>query len=428
MGAASKVEPKELLARAERLVPRVPDLSSNAGSAPAARATGADDRAYQVAVLTRIATPVLEAASKGELHDKLPIHAWEKHRAAWTHYEAFARTLAGIAPWLALGTDDSPEGQQRASFIELARRSLVNATDPKSPDHMNFGRIPDQPLCDSAYLSYALLVAQKQLWDPLTDAQKSNVAAALHQSLAIRNGHKNNWILFPAMIETALWQLTGTADVRPIVAAVDTFQQWYLGDGVYGDGPQFRWDYYNSYAIQPMLLAVLRVAAAKRHPIARYLPVTMRRAQRYAQILERLISPEGTFPVMGRSSTYRFAAFFHLADMALHRNLPDALDPGAVRAGMMAVIRWMIEAPGTFDDQGWLTLGSVGAQPGLREDYNATGSLYMCQLGLVTLGLPPTDRFWTAPAAPWTQRRIWAGEDLPRDHALPADLGEGPPR
>ena len=33
--------------------------------------------------------------------------------------------------------------------------------------------------------------------------------------------------------------------------------EWYKGDGMYGDGPQFHWDYYNSYVIQPMLLNVL---------------------------------------------------------------------------------------------------------------------------------------------------------------------------
>lgn len=86
---------------------------------------------------------------------------------------------------------------------------------------------------------------------------------------------------------------------------------------------------------------------------------------------------------------------------------------------MGLAVRRMVEAPGTFDEEGWLRLGAVGAQPGLRERYNATGSLYVCLTGLVHLGLPADDPFWTAPPAPWTQRRIWAGEDIPADHAPP---------
>jgi hypothetical protein len=78
----------------------------------------------------------------------------------------------------------------------------------------------------------------------------------------------------------------------------------------------------------------------------------------------------------------------------------------------------MVEAPGTFDEEGWLQLGAVGHQPGLQETYNATGSLYIALIGLVHLGLPASDEFWTAPAAPWTQKRIWSGEDIPRDGSL----------
>ena len=39
--------------------------------------------------------------------------------------------------------------------------------------------------------------------------------------------------------------------------ALRQHEQWYKGDGVYGDGPEFHWDYYNSFVIHPMLLDVL---------------------------------------------------------------------------------------------------------------------------------------------------------------------------
>jgi hypothetical protein len=77
----------------------------------------------------------------------------------------------------------------------------------------------------------------------------------------------------------------------------------------------------------------------------------------------------------------------------------------------------MIEAPETFDAQGWLQVGAVGHQPSLREGYISTGSLYLCLCGLLPLGLPANDPYWTAPAEPWTQKRIWSGEDISADHA-----------
>ena len=78
----------------------------------------------------------------------------------------------------------------------------------------------------------------------------------------------------------------------------------------------------------------------------------------------------------------------------------------------------MIEAPGTFDDQGWLRIGFCGHQPSLAEGYISTGSLYLCSAALLPLGLPPTDAFWSGPAAPWTSQQLWSGKSLPADHAL----------
>jgi hypothetical protein len=84
----------------------------------------------------------------------------------------------------------------------------------------------------------------------------------------------------------------------------------------------------------------------------------------------------------------------------------------------------MIVARDTFDEAGWLQLGAVGYQPGLQEPDDSTGSLYVALTGLVHLGLPADDDFWTAPPAPWTQQRIWSGEDVPRDEALTDEAAE----
>ena len=78
----------------------------------------------------------------------------------------------------------------------------------------------------------------------------------------------------------------------------------------------------------------------------------------------------------------------------------------------------MIEAPGTFDEHGWLRVGFCGAQLPLGERYISTGSPYLCSVGLLPLGLRPADAFWSDPPAPWTAQRLWSGESLPADQAL----------
>lgn len=385
------------------------------GLSLALTAQAADDRSYSVEVLTRVARPVLTALAEGRLKQELPVHDWEVTRTNYSGLEALGRTLAGIAPWLELGPDDTSEGKQRKEFIELAVKAIANGTDPKSPDFLNFTK-GGQPLVDAAFLAHGLLRAPKQLWLGLSPTQQSNVVAALKSTRGIKPG-ESNWLLFSAMVEAALWQFTGECQLKPIEYAVERHMKWYLGDGTYGDGAEFHWDYYNSYVIQPMLLEVVRVCRDKKHPAGALYPKVLARAKRYAEVQERLISPEGTFPVIGRSSAYRFGALQHLATICLMHELPKEVKPAAARSALTAVIRRMMEAPATFDEHGWLQVGAVGNQLSIREGYIATGSLYLCLTGLVHLGLPADDPFWTAPAEPWTQKRIWAGQDIPADHA-----------
>lgn len=384
---------------------------------PVHASTGAEDRAFTVQTLTRIAGPVLEAMSENKLHALMPQHAWEQSRTQYRITEAFARTLAGIAPWLALEADDTPEGQLRARYIALAQRSLIHATDPQSADFCDFDPKGSQPLVEAAFLAEALLRAPRQLWEPLTEEQKNNVILALKRTRAIKPP-LCNWVIFASMVETAIWQLTGECDLQRLETGVDLLMQWYLGDGTYGDGPEWHWDYYNSYVMQPMLLEVLAQCQKKRHKSGSLYPKALARAQRFAAVQERMISPEGTYPIIGRSSVYRFGAFRHLSYMSLLNQLPQERKPGSTRAALTAVIRRVAAAPGTLDENGWLQVGAVGHQPSIRDSYNNTGSLYFCLTGLMHLGLAPDAPFWTEPASPWTQQRIWSGEDVAADHSL----------
>lgn len=397
---------------ASTLTPRLePDLL------PAA--TGPDDRAYWVGVMERLAEPVLTGLAERNLKEKMPIESapgQREERRKYSHLEALGRLLDGMAPWLEIVGKEDREGKLRARFAELARQALSAAVDPSSPDVMNFLE-GSQPVVDAAFLAQALLRAPNELWEKLNTTTRGHLLTALKSTRTIKP-YFNNWLLFSAMIEAALCRCGEKWDSMRIDYAVRQHDQWYKGDGVYGDGPSFHWDYYNSYVIHPMLLDVLRTVSPVLPEWQQFLPKVLDRAQRYAIILERLISPEGTYPAIGRSLAYRFGAFHLLSQLALLGQLPGTLAPAQVRNALTAVIRRMIEAPGTFDNQGWLTIGFCGHQAAIGETYISTGSLYLCSVGLLPLGLPGEDPFWSAPPVEWTSRRIWKGQDLPPDHSI----------
>ncbi|RYD44558.1 MAG: DUF2264 domain-containing protein, partial [Verrucomicrobiaceae bacterium] len=339
-----------------------------------AQQTGAADREQAVKVLDRIARPVMESLAEGKLKQRIALPKSEESRREYTCLEAFGRTMAGIAPWLALGPDETPEGKLRAEYIALTRQAIIHATDPQSPDYMNFTK-GGQPLVDAAFLAQAMLRAPDQLWKPLDEKQQADLIAALKVTRKIKP-YESNWLLFSALVEAAIWKFTGECDMAPIEHALKKHEEWYLGDGTYGDGPEYHWDYYNSFVIQPALIDVLEVCREKQSPLSKQLPTVLKRAARYAEVQERMISPEGTFPVIGRSSAYRFGAFQSLSQIALRKELPKAVEPAAVRTGMNAIIRRMTDAPGTFDKDGWLQPGIAGHQPAVKEGYISTGSLY----------------------------------------------------
>jgi hypothetical protein len=228
----------------------------------------------------------------------------------------------------------------------------------------------------------------------------------------------SNWLMFSATIEAALLQFDGKCDYMRIDYALKQMELWYKGDGVYGDGPPFHWDYYNSFVIQPMLLDVLQTLINHDYPLDKQYKTVLKRAQRYAEILERLISPVATYPLIGRSLAYRFGAFQLLSQLALMKKLPSSLSPGQVRYALYSIIKNQMSAPGTFDKNGWLQIGVYGHQPEIGEGYISTGSLYLCTVGMLMLGLPPDDPFWTVPDEDWTQKKAWSGREIQIDHAI----------
>lgn len=379
-------------------------------------------RKYWIETLNKIAYPVLFALSEEKLKETMPVEAKIPDRIYVTHLEALGRTIMGLAPWLENVTDDKEEEEIRKRTADLARKAIANAVNPCSPDFCDFtDKHTDQPLVDAAFLCHGIARAPHELWEKLDDTAKENPISALKSTRYILT-YRCNWLLFPAMIEAAIYIMTGECDRMRVDYALCMHEQWYKGDGVYGDGPSFHWDYYNSYVIQPMMVDIIRTlhSAMNRGGYAdRTEDIYIKRATRYAEIQERLIAPDGTFPAIGRSIAYRTGAFQVLAQMALMEKLPQGVEPSQVRCALTAVIKRCFEADNTFDENGWLTIGLCGHQSSLGENYISTGSLYLCTAGFLPLGLPSSHPFWSGPDMLYTQQKVWSGIDISADHSSP---------
>lgn len=374
------------------------------------------DRAYWVDMLYRIAQPVLSQMAEGKLQQNMTLELspiWDGRDTRVAYLETFGRLMAGVAPWLNLPDDNSEEGKKRAQIRKWALKSYANGVDPESPDYLHWN-IHSQNLVDAAYLAESFLRCPS-LWQSL-DATTQQRYVKEFKSLRTILTPYNNWLLFRAMVEAFLLNVGEEADGYALGVATRKISEWYLSDGFYSDGPEFSLDYYNSYVIHPMFIEVLEIM----EPKGLYAPVKkeldLRRMQRFNQLIERLISPEGTFPAIGRSATYRMGAFQSLAMSAWKYGLPEGMTNGQVRHALTTVMKNMFGVEGNFNKEGFLQLGFAGHQPDLADYYTNNGSLYMTSLVFLPLGLPESHPFWSDPAEDWTSRKAWSGRPFRKDY------------
>ena len=379
------------------------------------------DRAYWVDLLHKMAYPVLNNMSKGELQKNMLVEVspnWDGRNKKVTYMETFGRLMAGIAPWLALPDDNTSEGQKRKELRDMALLSYKNAVDPESPDHLLWSG-EGQVLVDAAYIAESFLRGWDALWKPLDDTTKKRYVENFLQLRKIDPPY-TNWLLFSSTIESLLAKAGAECDEYRVNSAVRKMEEWYVGDGWYSDGPSFAYDYYSSYVFHPMYLETLQTMkdAGKRTRIhySKYYDRALKRAQKFAIVLERQISPEGTFPVFGRSIPYRMATLQPLALMAWYEKLPAGLTNGQVRSALTSVMHRMYDDMENFNEAGFLTIGFAGRQPNIADWYTNNGSLYMTSLSFLPLGLPATHPFWTDAPQDWTNKKAWGGKPFPKDH------------
>ncbi|MGJ9382091.1 DUF2264 domain-containing protein [Salipaludibacillus sp. CF4.18] len=250
-----------------------------------------NDRKFWLDSMLKIASPILLHLNNRTLKQEMPVEMQEgTNREKFSHLEALSRLLVGMAPWLERVSEDGEEEILRLKYAELARAAVDAGTDSTSPDYMNFSD-DFQPIVDTAFLAHAILRAPTELWEKLDDRVQKNVITAI-KATRTRKPIFSNWLLFSAVIEAFLHKVGEKSwDPMRIDYAIKQFDQWYLGDGIYSDGPEYHHDYYNSFVIHPMLVDVIETVGEEYREWTALKESIIKRSQRYAVIQERTEGP-----------------------------------------------------------------------------------------------------------------------------------------
>lgn len=312
--------------------------------------------------------------------------------------EGFARPLWALGPLLAGGSD--------YAGAEKWIKGLVSATDPKSDEFWGYMEDKDQRMVEACPIGFALAIARKELWDPLSDAEKRNVEAYLG-SMNDRDMPNTNWLWFRVFANLGLKLNGAKFSPERLESDLNHLDTFYRGDGWSNDGPEgyTQMDYYSgSFAIQFLQLLYVKLAPSDSKRCEEY----RSRARQYALDFLGYFDPEGRAITFGRSLTYRWAmAGFWGAVAFADLELPAPLSWGVVKGLLLRNIRWWTHQSDIFQPNGILNIGYTYPNFYLAENYNSPGSPYWCMLSFLPIALPSTHPFWAA-------------QEEPHPHALPS--------
>ncbi|KAE8147282.1 hypothetical protein BDV25DRAFT_169244 [Aspergillus avenaceus] len=311
--------------------------------------------------------------------------------------EGYARPLWGLAALLAGG----------ASYeaARLWREGLIHGTDPSHPEYWGALDDLDQRMVEMCPIGFALAVAPGELWDPLTEEQRGNVA----RWLGLINGREmpnTNWLWFRVFANLGLRRNGAPYSLDRIEADMDHLDTFHVGGGWSNDGPKthHQMDYYaGSFAIMFLQLLYARLADFDAPRGERYRD----RARMFVGDFVHYFAEDGSSIPYGRSMTYRFAMASVWGALAVADvELPSPLTWGVVKGLLLRHFRWWAQHRDIFHADGTLTLGYTYANMYLTENYNSPGSPYWCCLSFVPLMLPETHPFWTAPEEPYPTAQL----------------------
>lgn len=303
--------------------------------------------------------------------------------------EGFSRPLWALAPyWLG--------GGKAEDFAGIYRRGLASGTDPQGPEYWGDPADYDQLFVEMAAIGCAILEVPQIVWNPLTDAEKQNLARWLNTINEHELPHCN-WLFFRVLVNLALDSVGMPCDIELMYRDLDEVDSWYVGDGWYTDGtpdikPQR--DYYIPWAIQ-YYGVLYSVFAAKRDPArARKF---RERAMAFGREFAYWFDPNGAALPYGRSLGYRFGqcAFYSACVFAGLEPLPLPVMKGIITRNL----DWWCSRP-IFDRDGVLTIGYTYPQLYMSERYNSPGSPYWGMKTFLVMALPEDHPFWSAESAP----------------------------
>ncbi len=303
--------------------------------------------------------------------------------------EGFSRPLWGIVAMVA--------GGEQFDHWDMYRRGLANGTNPSHPEFWGMASAGgqrreasarDQRQVELAAIGFALALVPNQIWDPLNEKSKANVANFLVDG---RNQTypDTNWKFFRIFVDLGLRRVGVKHDRQMTEEYLKDLETYYVADGWSNDGTHRKMDYYIPFGFHwdGLVYSILCPEDKERCHRLR------ERARVFAHQFIHWFDEEGASVPYGRSLTYRFACGSFWGALAVADE--EVLPWGVIKGLYLRHLRWWSQKPIARRD-GTLTVGYAYPSLLTAEPYNSSGSPYWCMKMFLPLMLPKTHPFWAA--------------------------------
>lgn len=303
--------------------------------------------------------------------------------------EGISRLFWGFVPFFAGGGENK-------KWQDILNAALTQGCDPDGEEYWGGFSDKDQKFVEMAAIAYGILFAKEQLWEPLSEAAKNNLAAYLYNI----NEYvlpECNWVLFAVLVNIALKSVGREYSAQKLEEYLKMTDSFYVGEGWYRDGDSDQKDYYISFAIHFYCLIYAKVM--EQEDAARS-TLFKERAMVFAKQFIYWFDDSGEALPFGRSLTYRFAqaAFFSACVVA-------GIEPFTMGQMKGLIVRHMENwlKKDIFDRDHILTIGYGYPNLIMAEAYNAPGSPYWAFKTFAVLMIPDGHPFWSVAAEPFPE-------------------------
>lgn len=279
--------------------------------------------------------------------------------------EGFSRIAPLAAAWIAGTGDHHVECLDGKSFdlLEFLRTGIVNGTDP---DHKNYWgpiRAEDQILAESADIALSIWMIWDRINDSLTGRHRSNLLKWLEGATQWEVRY-NNWVLFPLIVQSVIFRLTGNMDKTRFDYLWDQIKSMRRNGGWYSDGDGNKFDYYNAWSFHYSFFWL--------HIIGGDFLIRDFAIKDMHLFLKsyKFLASEYGFPMMGRSTCYRVACAAPLVCGSIMNDTEVSL--GFAKCALTKSLRYFVEN-GCLR-KGIITQGYFKSDEKIFENYSGPAS------------------------------------------------------